>query len=113
MISNLDVRLFRFDAFGKGQIKKMRVSPDAFIQQAVQLAFYRCVHIARLNCHVCNKTSVSVTHSTSQHNFTVTQFQTWLTILTVSLYSLFIIIIPNLDMHLNALMSCHYNYMNV
>lgn len=54
---------------------------------------------------------VSLSHSTSQHNFTVTQFQTWLTILTVSLYSLFIIIIRNLDMHLNALMSCHYIWM--
>ena len=43
MINNLDAKLFRFDAFGKGQIKKMRVSPDAFIQQAIQLAFYRCV----------------------------------------------------------------------
>ena len=48
MINNLDAKLFRFDAFGKGQIKKMRVSPDAFIQQAIQLAFYRCVV-----CGVC------------------------------------------------------------
>ena len=43
MINNLDVRHFQFDAFGKDQIKKMKVSPDAFIQQAIQLAFYRCI----------------------------------------------------------------------
>ena len=55
MINNLDAKLFRFDAFGKGQIKKIRVSPDAFIQQAIQLAFYRCVVCVVCACSAQHK----------------------------------------------------------
>lgn len=38
---NVDHKLVLHDAFGKGFIKTCRVSPDAYIQLALQLAFYR------------------------------------------------------------------------
>lgn len=34
--------VFTFKAYGKEYIKKQKVSPDAFIQVAMQLAFYKC-----------------------------------------------------------------------
>ena len=41
VLNDVDLRLFRHDRFGKGFIKKCRVSPDAFIQMALQLAYKR------------------------------------------------------------------------
>lgn len=40
-IDDLDLRVTQFKAFGKGVIKKAKCSPDAFIQMALQLAFFR------------------------------------------------------------------------
>ncbi|KAL0583000.1 hypothetical protein ABG067_007060 [Albugo candida] len=40
-ISDLDLKVIVHEAFGKGLIKKFNVSPDAFIQMALQLAYYR------------------------------------------------------------------------
>ncbi|KAL8597550.1 hypothetical protein ACOMHN_033421 [Nucella lapillus] len=40
-VANLQVTVFTFDQFGKGFIKRCRLSPDAFIQMALQLTFYR------------------------------------------------------------------------
>ncbi|KFM81044.1 Carnitine O-palmitoyltransferase 1, liver isoform, partial [Stegodyphus mimosarum] len=40
-IDDVDLRLLMHDAYGKGFIKKCRVSPDAYIQMAFQLAYYR------------------------------------------------------------------------
>lgn len=37
----MDLRLFRHSDFGKGFMKKCRLSPDAFIQMALQLAYKR------------------------------------------------------------------------
>lgn len=41
LIADLDQQLLPFDTFGKGFIKKCKVSPDAYIQMALQLAYYR------------------------------------------------------------------------
>lgn len=38
---NLDVRLHRFDGFGKEFIKVQHISPDGFVQMAIQLAYIR------------------------------------------------------------------------
>ena len=40
-IADLDLVVRCHDKFGKGLIKKLKVSPDAFIQAALQLAYYR------------------------------------------------------------------------
>ncbi|XP_039991711.1 choline O-acetyltransferase-like [Xiphias gladius] len=42
LVNNLDMDVFKFKAYGKEFIKKQKMSPDAFIQVALQLAFYKC-----------------------------------------------------------------------
>lgn len=39
--NDVDLKLFMHTAFGKGLMKKCKTSPDAFIQMALQLAYYR------------------------------------------------------------------------
>ncbi|XP_037659841.1 choline O-acetyltransferase [Choloepus didactylus] len=41
IVKNLDFAVYKFDKYGKEFIKKQKCSPDAFIQVALQLAFYR------------------------------------------------------------------------
>lgn len=41
LLNDVDLRIFVHDAYGKGFVKKCRVSPDAYIQMALQLAYYR------------------------------------------------------------------------
>ncbi|XP_078064636.1 carnitine O-palmitoyltransferase 1, liver isoform-like, partial [Mustelus asterias] len=41
LADDVDFHSFPFDNFGKGLIKKCRISPDAFVQMALQLAHYR------------------------------------------------------------------------
>ncbi|NXQ33152.1 CLAT acetyltransferase, partial [Alaudala cheleensis] len=41
-VENLDFVAYKFVHYGKEFIKKQKISPDAFIQVALQLAFYRC-----------------------------------------------------------------------
>ena len=40
-ISDFDMYILRHNEFGKGAIKKCKVSPDAFIQMALQMAYYK------------------------------------------------------------------------
>ncbi|XP_068424085.1 choline O-acetyltransferase [Clinocottus analis] len=41
-VKNLDVNVHKFYDHGKEFIKKQKMSPDAYIQVALQLAYYRC-----------------------------------------------------------------------
>lgn len=41
LINDVDLKLLMCDKYGKGFIKKCKVSPDAFIQMVLQLAYYR------------------------------------------------------------------------
>ncbi|XP_059893425.1 carnitine O-palmitoyltransferase 1, liver isoform-like isoform X1 [Gadus macrocephalus] len=41
LADDIDFHVFSFRDFGKGRIKKCRISPDAFIQLTLQLAYYR------------------------------------------------------------------------
>ncbi len=40
-ISDLDLYVMQHDDFGKGVIKKCGISPDAFIQMALQMAYFK------------------------------------------------------------------------
>eukprot|EP00794_Sanderia_malayensis_P012656 gene12656-13956_t len=41
LINDVDLHIFIHDAFGKADMKKCKVSPDAFIQIALQLSFFK------------------------------------------------------------------------
>lgn len=41
LLNDVDLRIFVHDRYGKGLMKKCRLSPDAFLQMALQLAYYR------------------------------------------------------------------------
>ena len=40
-MADLDLHVFGYDEFGKREIKGFQISPDAFLQMALQLAYYR------------------------------------------------------------------------
>ncbi|XP_052468057.1 choline O-acetyltransferase-like [Carassius gibelio] len=42
LVRNLDMNVFTFAVYGKEFIKQQKMSPDAFIQLSLQLAFFRC-----------------------------------------------------------------------
>ncbi|XP_028279393.1 choline O-acetyltransferase [Parambassis ranga] len=42
LVRNLDMNVHKFYNYGKEFIKKQKMSPDAYIQVALQLAYYRC-----------------------------------------------------------------------
>lgn len=41
LLNDLHLHIFTHDDFGKGFMKKCKLSPDAFLQMALQLAYYR------------------------------------------------------------------------
>lgn len=41
LVANLDFVTYKFESYGKEFIKQQKISPDAYIQVALQLAFYR------------------------------------------------------------------------
>ena len=43
-IVNTDLYVLEHSDFGKGDIKKCKMSPDAFIQMALQLAYYKVLY---------------------------------------------------------------------
>ena len=43
LVKDLQITIYSFEDFGKEFIKHCRLSPDAFIQVALQLAYYRYV----------------------------------------------------------------------
>ena len=40
-MSDLDLEVVDHNSWGKGVIKKCKISPDAFVQMALQLAYYK------------------------------------------------------------------------
>ena len=54
-IDDLDLHILQHMDFGKGDIKKCKISPDAFIQMALQLAYYKVnsiqLFISSSHCH--------------------------------------------------------------
>lgn len=54
---DIDLRILAFDDYGKGFMKTAKVSPDAFIQMALQLAYYRVI-----NCILFSLTSNIIIH---------------------------------------------------
>ena len=41
LLNDVDLRIYMHTPYGKGFMKDCRISPDAYIQMALQLAYYR------------------------------------------------------------------------
>lgn len=41
LVKNLQVKVLKFQGYGKGYIKSVKLGPDSFVQMALQLAFYK------------------------------------------------------------------------
>lgn len=44
LMNDVDLHLMMHDRYGKGFMKRCNVSPDAYIQMALQLANYRVIY---------------------------------------------------------------------
>jgi len=43
LMDDVDLHVFMHDSYGKGFIKCCNLSPDAYVQMALQLAYYRVI----------------------------------------------------------------------
>ena len=57
LCEDVDLQLMMFRRYGKGFIKTCKVSPDAFIQLALQLAYYR-VSVLYLIMQCCASSNI-------------------------------------------------------
>ena len=53
LISDVDLHLRMHDHYGKGFIKRCKISPDAYVQMALQLAYYRVIVSCLILCLCC------------------------------------------------------------
>lgn len=44
LIADVEMALLVWTDYGKGFIKKLKISPDAFLQMALQLTYHRVCH---------------------------------------------------------------------
>ncbi len=61
LADDVDSHIIPFSDFGKGLIKKCKISPDAFIQFALQLAHYRVNFLITEHLE-CSKTCLLIVH---------------------------------------------------
>ncbi|XP_026867113.2 carnitine O-acetyltransferase isoform X1 [Electrophorus electricus] len=76
MVPDLDVQVFNFYHYGKKYLKSIKTSPDAFIQMALQLAYYRMYQTccptyesASLRMFKLGRTEAIRSTSTESHRF--------------------------------------------
>ena len=61
LVADTDLEMFTFTEFGKNFPKSIKLSPDGFIQNAIQLAYYKLVHMCMLSIVtvvICQETVV-------------------------------------------------------
>ena len=54
-IKNLDLNVLEYTGYGKGFMKKARISPDAFAQMVMQLSYFRDANQVGSNSKTINK----------------------------------------------------------
>ena len=45
LIDDIDLHIVHFSSFGRGFMKTCKISPDAYVQMALQLAYYRVCYV--------------------------------------------------------------------
>lgn len=61
MVEDFDLTVFRFGSFGRDFIKHQGMSPDAFIQLALQLTYYKYVLLDYIVLSVINIIFIAIT----------------------------------------------------